>query len=338
VSDNLHLCLNQVELAPGAEWTVAHPGWRLVLIARGVGYWLEGRITQETGPGQGLAISPLSHGLFRASQINSVNLVWFGVIPSFLAGVLTLQECHHLEKVVPYSKPVVEHLGVGHPVSDQFSVLAQVAAPACELGKDFLTRCEMLRLVALVFAQDVPLVDDLAAESTASANSRFMSIIGRIPEATLLQRSPVELARQCGCSLRHLNRLFRRHFGASIRAKQTELRLEQARKLLRDTDAKVAHVAWESGYRHLGLFNALFKKHFGMTPSEWRQQSGITSPAKSKENFRLLGFVIGLFLGLELLGTTGPADIVVWPPPEEPAVTASSEISIQVQLSFTKLT
>ena len=32
-------------------------------------------------------------------------------------------------------------------------------------------------------------------------------------------------------------------------------------------------MAYDSGYRHLGLFNAMFKKRFGMTPGEWRQRN-----------------------------------------------------------------
>jgi len=30
-------------------------------------------------------------------------------------------------------------------------------------------------------------------------------------------------------------------------------------------------VAASCGYRHLGVFNALFKKRFAMTPTEWRR-------------------------------------------------------------------
>ena len=63
-----------------------------------------------------------------------------------------------------------------------------------------------------------------------------------------------------------------------LRKRQTELRLQRARQLLTDADAKVSMVAMESGYRHLGLFNAMFKKRFGVTPREWRQQNRSASP------------------------------------------------------------
>jgi two-component system response regulator YesN len=43
--------------------------------------------------------------------------------------------------------------------------------------------------------------------------------------------------------------------------------------LLVGSDIRVVDVARESGYQSLALFNAMFKKRFGLTPSEYRQQN-----------------------------------------------------------------
>jgi len=102
---------------------------------------------------------------------------------------------------------------------------------------------------------------------------RFEQVIERIPDSDLMTYPSDKLAEMCGCSARHFRRLFRKHFKTSIRAKQTELRLEKARQMLVETDEKVLSVAAECGYRHLGFFNAMFKKKFGLTPSEWRRQN-----------------------------------------------------------------
>lgn len=100
---------------------------------------------------------------------------------------------------------------------------------------------------------------------------RFLELIQSMAETELLNHSPAELAARCGCSARHFARLFRDHFGTSVRSKQTQLKLEKAQRLLAESDAKVLKVAFDVGYRHLGLFNALFKRHFGVTPTEWRR-------------------------------------------------------------------
>ena len=47
----------------------------------------------------------------------------------------------------------------------------------------------------------------------------------------------------------------------------------KAVSLLRDPNTKVISVAEECGYNHLSLFNIMFKKRFGVTPSEWRKRS-----------------------------------------------------------------
>src|SRR4030095_15291938 len=100
--------------------------------------------------------------------------------------------------------------------------------------------------------------------SRLDASERFKEIIAAAPAAEIQDLSVTELALRCGCSERHVNRLFRAHFGFSLRARQTEVRLQKAQKLLLESDRKVLYVAIESGFHHLGLFNALFKKHFGM--------------------------------------------------------------------------
>lgn len=52
----------------------------------------------------------------------------------------------------------------------------------------------------------------------------------------------------------------------------TELRLERARELLKQTPYKIFHIATASGFRSEKHFLRLFKKVHGLTPTEWRQQ------------------------------------------------------------------
>ena len=95
-----------------------------------------------------------------------------------------------------------------------------------------------------------------------------------MPVADLIQSSLHDMAERLNCSKRQFGRVFRREFGMPLRARQIELRLQRAQQLLVDSDAKITNVAYDCGYRHLGLFNAMFKKRFGVTPSQWREQNG----------------------------------------------------------------
>jgi AraC-like DNA-binding protein len=127
----------------------------------------------------------------------------------------------------------------------------------------------MLEVTAAAFSEEMG-KHQLPETAGGSAELRFKELIQAMPDSELVNHTPEQLAQLCGCSPRHLSRLFRKHFGSTIRSRQTELRLLKAKRLLAETNAKIIHVAHESGYRHLGLFNLMFKKYLGMTPSEWR--------------------------------------------------------------------
>jgi len=48
-------------------------------------------------------------------------------------------------------------------------------------------------------------------------------------------------------------------------------RIEEAKKLLRETYLKIEAVAYDSGFNSISTFNAVFKKETGMTPSKFRK-------------------------------------------------------------------
>ncbi|WP_028293556.1 helix-turn-helix domain-containing protein [Oceanobacter kriegii] len=79
------------------------------------------------------------------------------------------------------------------------------------------------------------------------------------------------LADQVDLSEFHFNRLFKRATGLPPSQYQIRLRIEQARKLLRETDFSVLEIANHVGYSNPSHFAALFKKHVGVSPSVFRQ-------------------------------------------------------------------
>ena len=87
---------------------------------------------------------------------------------------------------------------------------------------------------------------------------------------TRLENPPsiVELARQIGISDRTLRSGFQELFGTTVIGYLTQQRLEKAELLLREKQLSVAEVANLVGYSHLGYFAKVFKRQFGITPSE----------------------------------------------------------------------
>lgn len=79
-------------------------------------------------------------------------------------------------------------------------------------------------------------------------------------------------------SLSHLSTVFKQATGVNLSAYVTELRMEQAKKLLSDMHFQISEVSTRSGYSDAKYFAKLFKKKTGSTPSEYRNliiQGGI---------------------------------------------------------------
>lgn len=80
------------------------------------------------------------------------------------------------------------------------------------------------------------------------------------------------LAEQAGMSDYHFNRLFKRAIGLPPSQYQIKLRMDEARRLLRETDMTVVTVANEVGYTNPSHFSRIFRRDTGFSPSEYRRQ------------------------------------------------------------------
>jgi len=240
----------------------------MVRVAEGIGYWLQpGVAARQLSVGDALLVSSRSNGVLRASQLGPLKLQFFGVQPQYLNGLLTVAEWHQLEVAPDNLTSQFSIFTAGEPLAQRFTRLAEQTQ-----REGLPVRCGLLQLWA---AAIVALLPPPTKESATGGklHERFRQLVGQMPEAELSQCSLRDLAAQLNCSERHFSRLFREEFGVPFRARQIELRLLHARQLLTNSNDKIINVAYDSGYRHLGLFNAMFKKRFGVTPSEWRQQN-----------------------------------------------------------------
>ncbi|MGF6907277.1 AlkA N-terminal domain-containing protein [Fusobacterium sp. PH5-44] len=82
-----------------------------------------------------------------------------------------------------------------------------------------------------------------------------------------------ELSRQLGCTSRHLRRVFMDEYGVSPVEYLQTCRLLLAKRLLTDTDLSILDTAMSSGFGSLRRFNDLFKKQYGLIPTELRKKS-----------------------------------------------------------------
>ena len=282
-----HLILQELTLRPAGEWTPPASGWVVVRIADGVGYWLQGGSAREFKTGDGFVTSGQVNFLLRVSQLGPLKLEFYCVQPQFLNGVITVTEGHQLAQAAKNLGSRLIAFTASEPLGQKLTRLVQQAQ-----RESLPVRSALLQFWSQAVAGTLALPVDAGGQKL---RARFRQLVAQMPDAELATRSLPELAEQLHCSQRHFSRLFRQEFGVPLRARQTELRLQRARQLLADADAKIINVAYDSGYRHLGLFNAMFKKRFGMTPSEWRQQNLSGQPTNF---FKRAGTTLVLMLAL----------------------------------------
>jgi hemolysin activation/secretion protein/AraC-like DNA-binding protein len=261
-----HLILQELTLLPSAELRASFHGWMVTRLADGAGYWLYQGAARELAIGDMLVVTRISGGIIRASLLGPLKLQFFMVQPRLLNGVLAVTDWQQLEACTGAPTGPSCFWAAADPLARRF---ADLATQPARVSLSF--RCRLLQLWAdAVAAFGVGTFETARREQLPE---RLHEMLTEMSEAELVGCSLGDLATQLQCSERHLSRMFHHEFGVPFRVRQAETRLLRAGQLLEQTDAKIVSIAYESGYRHLGLFNAMFKKRFGVTPSEWRKRA-----------------------------------------------------------------
>ncbi len=79
------------------------------------------------------------------------------------------------------------------------------------------------------------------------------------------------LAENFHLSPQYISQLFKSEIGVNFLAYLTNIRMEQAKKLLLTTPFSVAEISEKSGYGDYRVFTKVFKKYEGVTPSQYRR-------------------------------------------------------------------
>jgi AraC family transcriptional regulator len=86
-----------------------------------------------------------------------------------------------------------------------------------------------------------------------------------------------DLARECGLSVSHFTRTFRKSFGMSPCRWLLERRIDHSKVLLVTSDLPIADIAMRSGFSDQTAFTRAFGRIVGDSPGRWRR--AVTSRA-----------------------------------------------------------
>lgn len=80
-----------------------------------------------------------------------------------------------------------------------------------------------------------------------------------------------EIAKQVFLNSEYLSRMFRKKTGKKLSNYIIELKMEEAKKLLKTTDKSISSISIELGYGNFSYFSKCFRKTYGISPQEYRE-------------------------------------------------------------------
>jgi AraC-like DNA-binding protein len=261
-----HLFLRTIHLGPAEVWTNDRGGDLLFLFPKsGDGKFVSGPTTQRIGPGDVIVVNAAYPGTFSPLDGKELIFAFFSACMEHLFPLLASHEILILEHVTDEIKRPL-WFAATHPIAVEVNKLIAEAIPESTLEH----RGRLLRVVTTILSPEFKSVHGRIPEQL-SPRDNLLRVLEHLPVSDLLSLSVEDLADRCNCSRRHLSRLFHQHFKFSVGALKMEIRLLKTVSLLRDPSAKVINVAQECGFKNQSLFNAYFKRRFGMSPGQWQK-------------------------------------------------------------------
>jgi AraC-like DNA-binding protein len=80
------------------------------------------------------------------------------------------------------------------------------------------------------------------------------------------------LAKECGLSVSHFSRSFKRSFGSSAHHYLVQQRVEQAKLLLAHSDDELSEIGLKVGFCDQAAFSRTFRSFVGIPPGKWRAE------------------------------------------------------------------
>jgi AraC family transcriptional regulator len=214
-----------------------------------------------------------------------------GVVTVIPAGSSSRWDIHQPMSVVQLylPRPTLERISGEADKAAPRDLLERTAHPDLTISRLLISAVDFLDgrepLDALFRQQLIDVVATRLLVAHAGSSITFQPVMGGLSPKVLgrvIERlrsdsdadiSLAALAADAGLSRFHFCRAFKESTGLSPHAWLRQHRLEQAMKMLRNTEASVVSVAAALGYASQSAFAAAFRRLTSETPSDWRRRA-----------------------------------------------------------------
>jgi transcriptional regulator GlxA family with amidase domain len=121
-------------------------------------------------------------------------------------------------------------------------------------------------------------------ERYRSSHPAVLAAISAMEERIADPLPRATLADYAGVSLRQLERLFNHELGHTIGKQYRSIRLEAAKRLLRETTLSRIEISVACGFADVSHFSRVFRETYGVSPSQIRAMSSLVAGRRQVSN------------------------------------------------------
>lgn len=137
-----------------------------------------------------------------------------------------------------------------------------------EISTDSMIKVKLKEFLLLLSkTENAPSVLDFVSSLFKPYEYDFKSTIDKNIFSDLLIS---ELAKLCGMSVSKFQRTFFEVFQQTPSSYIIEQRMTKAKEMLKNTTLRISEIAYGCGFQNSSTFNRVFKKHLGLSPSQFR--------------------------------------------------------------------
>lgn len=194
--------------------------------------------------------------------------------PIFLGGHFKSRfETKYLNPIINNRQIEVHVIRRGHQASNLTPKnLYRLKELQNEKNSEFQTRNTLSETWSLLIQELQENPDSQTITGTEQTN-RLRSMIAYINQHYPEKITLAEIAKTAGVSEREASRCFKKNIRQSPMEYLIEYRLNQSKKLLLETGMTITDICHQCGFSDSAYFGKVFRRSYGMTPSEYRSGS-----------------------------------------------------------------
>ena len=143
-----------------------------------------------------------------------------------------------------------------------------------ELSEEFILPGEKNVLKKSILLQMLVLRLYESRGSKEYINPYVSALVRVIHEDCNIELNVEHYARKAGMSKESFYHLFRKSIGVPLHKYITQVRLKEARRLLKYSSESISQIAYSVGYDDPLYFSRIFKKYYGVSPKLMRNNQG----------------------------------------------------------------